>query len=415
MIFYNILLNILFLPLILIFLVFSIFNIRLRTTFFFRMGFIKIKKLKQRPVWFHCSSIGEFNAIKNVIIELKKKYNNIFITTLTDTGSLTARKYLGYENVSILPLDFNFLIKRFIKRLNPLMLIIEETEVWPNLIYQAEKLNIPVIYTNCIISEKSFKFYKILGFIFKKILEKIDIFFIQNLHTRQYLSNFGIPPEKIQYIGNIKFDLNIKLRKNAENIKYKLHLKNRFIITAGSTRKGEEELLLNVFKNLKDHYKKLRMVIVPRHLDRINEVIDLIKEKSLTFSLYSKLEKEYDVLLVDKMGVLLDMYLISDIAFIGGTLVPIGGHNPLEAAGVKKPILCGKYIKNNKEAFIKIIENKGGFMVNGEKELFNKLKELLKNRKKLNIMGKNAYKVLKDNQGASKEIAGYLIENYIKA
>ncbi len=413
MIFYNILLNILFLPVILILLVFSVFNIRLRTTLLPRIGFFRIKKFKKRPIWFHCSSLGEFNAIKNVILELKKEYDEIFLTALTDTGFEAAQEFLSGKDASILPLDFNFLIRRFIKQVNPLLLIIEETEVWPNLIFQAEQLKIPVMYTNCIMAERSYRFYRRLGFIFKKILNGIDIFFIQNSRTGQYLSKLGIRNKKIRYIGNIKFDLNIKIEKNAERIKKALNLTSRLIITCGSTRKGEEEIWLKIFKDLKKNYSNLKLVIVPRHLNRINEIADLIKRNGLDHSLYSKIKKDYDVLLVDKMGVLQDMYLISDISFIGGTLVPAGGHNPLEAANVRKPILCGKYTKNNEEAFRKIIENKGGISIDDPERLFDILRKMLKNRSKLKVMGKNAYKVLKDNQGASKRIVQYLMENYV--
>ena len=305
------------------------------------------------------------------------------------------------------------MIKKFIKKLNPLVLIIEETEIWPNLIYQNFKLKIPVIYTNCIISEKSYKFYNLLPFIFRKILKKINIFFIQNKDTEKYLIDFGINKGKIKYIGNIKFDIKINLNKNAQKIKKRLYIDNRFIITGGSTRKGEEKILINVYNNLKMDYNKLFFILAPRHLDRINEIINLAKKFKLKYSLYSNPEPGCNMLIVDKMGVLLDMYLISNISFIGGTLVPVGGHNPLEAVSFKKPILCGKYINNNKEAFLKIINNNGGFIVDGEKELQNKLKLLLNSKKKLLAMGNNAYKILKDNQGASQKIVKYLIDNYV--
>lgn len=413
MFFYNILLNILCLPVILIILIISIFNVRLRRTLLCRMGFNKIERSEKQPVWFHCSSLGEFNAIKNVIIDLKRQYNEIFITTLTDTGYHAAGKFLGYHHVSILPLDFNFFIRIMIKKINPLLLVIEETEVWPNLIYQAKRLNIPVLYTNCIISERSYKFYRFMGCIFKRLLKGIDIFFVQNQSTGQYLLKLGINKIKIRYSGNIKFDINIEYNRNSEKIKKIINLNNKFIITAGSTRKGEEKILLHAFRILKNNYPQLHLIIAPRHLDRIKEISELIVKYNLEYSFYSRLKKYYDVLLIDKMGVLMDMYFISQISFIGGTLVPVGGHNPLEAASVKKPVFFGKYIKNNKEAFMKIMENKGGFMIHNEKELLIKFKMLINDRKMLMAMGKNAYKVLKENQGASGRITRYLKKNYL--
>ncbi len=410
---YNILLNLMFFPVIVGLFLFSVFNIRLRRTILSRFGFFKLKSFKEQPVWFHCSSLGEFNAIKNVLIILKKHYKNIFITTLTDTGFTAAENFLGSGNVNILPLDFNFLIKRFIKKLNPRLLVIEETEVWPNLIYQAGKCNLPVIYTNCIISGKSFKFYNGLNFIFKQVLKNINVFFIQNKTTSRYLKKLKVPDEKINYIGNIKFDIKIPKNKNIKNIKQKFYLTGKLVITAGSTRENEEKILLNVYKKLKIKYKNLKLIIVPRHLNRVKEIVDLFKLNNVKYTLYSSIKKDYDVLLVNKMGILMDMYSVSNLSFIGGTLIPAGGHNPIEAACVKTPVIFGRYIKNNKEAFLKIMENKGGFIVQDERELLNQIEQLLKNKQKLKKIGLNAFKVIKNNQGASGKIVQYIVKNYL--
>ena len=293
MIIYNILLNILFLPLLLLLFIIAIFNKRIRITFFDRLGFNGIKQFKNKPIWFHCSSLGEFNAIKNVIIALKEQYNDIFVTTLTDTGFNAARKFLGADNVSILPLDFNFLLRIFIKKLSPLLLIIEETEIWPNMIFQTGENGIPVIYTNCIISEKSYKFHKNLSFIFKSVLNVIDIFFIQNEQTGEYLKKMGISKKKISYIGNIKFDINITAKSSEGKLKKQLNLKNNFIITAGSTRKGEEKILLYAFKKIINTERNCRMIIIPRHLDRISEIKDTLEQLDLKYVLYSNMKKQY--------------------------------------------------------------------------------------------------------------------------
>jgi len=411
MLLYNIILNILFLPFILIFLIISVLNRRLRKTILCRIGFSKIKSREKRTVWFHCSSLGEFNAIKNLIYNLQKEYKEIFVTTLTDTGFEAAQKLLGKQNVSILPLDFNFLIKKAIKKINPLFLVIEETEIWPNLIWQSYKLNVPVIYTNCIISKKSFFYYRALGFIFKTVLNKIDVFFIQNKETGQFLNRLGIASGKIKSIGNIKFD--IKLKKDPIKIRKQLNIKDRIIITAGSTRSGEERILLNIYRELRVVYKKLLLILAPRHIKRINEVSALIKKFHFRYSLYSKPKAGLDILLVDKIGVLIDMYAISHISFIGGTMVPVGGHNPLEAASFKKPVLAGQYINKNREAFRKIVSKKGGFIVKNKNELYARLKDLLSSKNKMKKMGKNAYKVLKENQGVTKKIINFLKIHYI--
>ncbi len=413
MIFYNVILNLLALPIILIIFFVSLFNVRLRKTLFARLGFQKINRLNKQPLWFHCSSLGEFNAIKNLIIELRKHYKQIFITTLTDTGFHAAEKLMGKGNVAILPLDFNFLIRFFIKRLNPKLLIIEETEMWPNLIFQTGKAVITIIYNNCIINQKSYIFYNKLSFIFKNILQYIHVFFVQNEMTKKFLLNLHVNRDRIRFVGNIKFDIQLPENKRINNLKRKLYLSNSIVITAGSTREGEEEILLGVFEELKKNYPHLRLIIVPRHLNRINEIEKLIEQKNLRYTLYTKFKKEFNVLLVDRMGILTEMYQLSDIAFIGGTLVPVGGHNPIEAAYFKKPIISGPYIKNNQEAFIKIHQNKGGYIVQNKDELLEELKILLNNRNKLKEIGKRAFKVIKDNQGASKRIVHYIVKQYL--
>lgn len=403
-----------FLPIVLILSLFSLFYRRLRKGFFQRIGIVSIKKFKVQPVWFHCSSLGEFNAIKNIIVYLKRTHVPVVITTLTDTGYMAAERFLEKGNVYMLPLDFNFLILSFVKRLNPRMLIIEETEIWPNLISNTYKKGVPIIYTNCIISQKSFSFYQCFKSIFKKVLNMIDQFFIQNNSTIKYLIQMGVPKKRIEYLGNIKFDIQLKVDTKKQGALKKLDLKNNIVLCAGSTRKGEEKLIIKTYLKLKEEFHNLKLIIVPRHLNRIHKVIKLLSRYKCSFSLYSHYKKLSDIVLFDKMGYLLNIYTISDIAFIGGTLVPVGGHNPIESAYVRCPVISGPYIKNNREAFMKISRNKGGLIVQDSNELYYQLRKLLRNRKQIKTMGQNAYKVLKENQGASKKIVNYLQKRYLK-
>ncbi len=410
---YNLILNFLSPLIMLLLLILSIFNKRLRRTFFQRF-FFKTRSRENPPIWFHASSLGEFNAIKNVINLVKNSYDSVIITTLTDTGYEAAIKTFGKDNVYILPLDFNFLIKLFIRKINPILLVIEETELWPNLIFYSAKNNIPIIYTNTIINEKSFNAYKRFSFIFKNILNKINIFFVQNNETEIYLRYFQIPSEKIKYAGNIKFDINIK-KTYPGKIKKNLYFSNNnIIITAGSTRDGEEEFLLEAYKKLKDLNKKVKLIIAPRHLERVNTILQLIKKYDFKYSLYSKKIKNFDILVVDKLGVLIDMYSISDISFVGGTIAPIGGHNPLEPAAVGKVVIFGPYINNNRIAFETLLSYKGGFMVKSRDEFVDIVKLLISDSNLLKKYGKNARLVIEQNKGASQKIASYILENFIK-
>ncbi len=412
MLIYNVFLYVFFIPLSVILVFISIFNSRIRKTLKYRF-FINIKKSDEKRVWFHCSSLGEFNAIKNVILKVEKKIPNIFITVLTDTGYEAAVKLFGKERVAILPLDLKFLIKRLIKRINPAILIIEETELWPNMIYQANKQDIPIIYANAIISDRSFKSYKKFAFIFAKVIKSIELFFVQNKTTAEYLKYFGIREERIKYIGNVKFDIKLDFDKDPEELKKIYYLEENKILTCGSIREGEEEILIKAFGVIKKKLSNIKLIMVPRHLDRIQDIIKIIERYSLGYSLLSELKKAYDILIVDKMGVLLDFYAVSDISFIGGTMVPIGGHNPLEAAVFGKPVIFGKYIKNNEQAFLELSKNNAGIMVHNEAELTDMLIKLFKESRLRESMGRNAVLVMEKNRGAADKIAEVILNKVI--
>ncbi|MDD5067902.1 MAG: glycosyltransferase N-terminal domain-containing protein, partial [bacterium] len=259
MVFYNIILDIFFVPFFLLLMTASLFNARLRKTFFRRIGLYRVRSFSQRPVWFHCSSLGEFNAIKNMVLELKNHGYEIFVSLLTDTGFESAEKFLGQGHVCVLPLDFHFLIKPLVRKVNACLLVIEETEIWPNLITQSAKASIPIIYTNAIISQKSYSFYSCLSMIFKPVLGLISLFFVQNQKTGAYLRELGVKQKKIRYEGNIKFDLRIRQKLTPSLLKQRLGLSHTLVFTAGSTRPGEEELLLGAFQSLKGKFKSLKL------------------------------------------------------------------------------------------------------------------------------------------------------------
>ncbi len=465
MIIYNLILDILFLLLILVYIVIAIFNRRASRTFINRLGINNIKKgakvgdscirrndrvgigndsgagssllrvtpanagvskgesrnekkpfhylsLRQRPVWFHCSSVGEVNAVKNLVNEIKKVYPDVFITTLTDTGLTKAEEIVGKDRCSIIPFDFNFLIKRFINKLNPRLLIIEETEIWPNIIWQSYLKRIPIVYINALISKKSFTFYKMLRFIFEKILKKIDRFYVQNKETEIYLKQLKVSDDKIAYVGVTKFDIPLFINK-----RYKRVFEPKApVLCCGSIRDGEDEILIRVYKRLKEDYHNLKLILAPRHIDRVNRISKLLSYYNLNFEKYSQIKNRVkkDILIVDKMGVLIQMYQNSSVSFIGGTLVPIGGHNPLEPAACGKPIVSGPYTKNNYVAFQMLKENKGLIIVNDEEELYYNVKLLFQDRKKRISMGKKAIETLKKNQGVSVKLKNFIWKNYLK-
>jgi len=337
------------------------------------------------------SSVGEFNLSKELIDRLISKGENIILSIMTDTGKVAAEKSYGNnENIIIFyfPLDDYVCLINLFKRYKIKKTIIIETEIWPNLYSVAsEKSKLYII--NGRLTEKKMKSYlKIKGFI-KKILDKSEKIMVQSDEDRKRYISLGLSEEKIKVYKNLKYS--IKYEKISEEAKEK-YIKNNIqkekkIIVCGSTRPGEEKIWLEVFKEINEE-RQYQIILVPRHLERINEVISEIQQifpesmektgetglgdfspetenSKISYSLLSE-NRRTDILVVDKMGVLRDFYQIADFVFVGGTLVDIGGHSILEPLYYGKKPIIGNYYQNiteivedaKKMDFVKIVENK---------------------------------------------------------
>ena len=370
----------------------SVFNRKLRIFFSKRLkqDFNNRKFLNNQNevILIHISSVGEFNLSKELIDRLISKGENIILSIMTDTGKAAAEKSYGNnENIVIFyfPLDDYVCLINLFKRYKIKKTIIIETEIWPNLYSVAsEKSKLYII--NGRLTEKKMKSYlKIKGFI-KKILDKSEKIMVQSDEDRKRYISLGLPEEKIKVYKNLKYS--IKYEKISEEAKEK-YIKNNIqkekkIIVCGSTRPGEEKIWLEVFKEINED-RQYQMILVPRHLERINEVISEIqqifpesmektgledfspetKNSKISYSLLSE-DRRTDILVVDKMGVLRDFYQIADFVFVGGTLVDIGGHSILEPLYYGKKPIIGNYYQNITEIvedakemdFVKIVENK---------------------------------------------------------
>ena len=370
----------------------SVFNRKLRIFFSKRLkqDFNNRKFLNNQNevILIHMSSVGEFNLSKELIDRLISKGENIILSIMTDTGKAAAEKSYGNnENIAIFyfPLDDYVCLINLFKRYKIKKTIIIETEIWPNLYFVAsEKSKLYII--NGRLTEKKMKSYlKIKGFI-KKILDKSEKIMVQSDEDRKRYISLGLSEEKIKVYKNLKYS--IKYEKISEEAKEK-YIKNNIqkekkIIVCGSTRPGEEKIWLEVFKEINEE-RQYQMILVPRHLERINEVISEIqqifpesmektgledfspetKNSKISYSLLSE-DRRTDILVVDKMGVLRDFYQIADFVFVGGTLVDIGGHSILEPLYYGKKPIIGNYYQNITEIvedakemdFVKIVENK---------------------------------------------------------
>ena len=357
----------------------SIFNKKLRIFFSKRLkqDFSKRKfsNNQNEAILIHMSSVGEFNLSRELIDRLILKGENVILSIMTDTGKAAAEKVYGNnENVAIFyfPLDDYVCLANLFKTYKIKKTVIIETEIWPNLYSVAsEKSELYII--NGRLTEKKMKSYlKIKGFI-KKLLNKAEKIMVQSEEDRKRYVSLGLTDEKVKVYKNLKYS--IKYEKISEETEEKYIenniQKDKKIIVCGSTRPGEEKIWLEVFKEINEE-KEYQLVLVPRHLDRIDEVINEIHQvftegenSKISYSLMSE-DKKTDILVVDKMGVLRDFYQLADFVFVGGTLVDIGGHSILEPLYYGKKPIIGNYYQNiaeivedaKKMSFIKIVENK---------------------------------------------------------
>ena len=367
-----------------------------------RKGVLKILKKSPRPIWVHAVSVGEVMAAHPLIRELKKKYphKKLILSTVTVTGNYTARQRVPEaDEVFYFPFDYPWIVRRVIAWINPAVVLVAETELWPNFFRELKKAGIPSAVVNGRISPHSYRNYiKLRGF-FKKVFENVDLFCMQSEADAVRIKEIGAAADKVLITGNLKFDQKI-LTTQAIPVSIP---QGRKVITAGSTHRGEEAILLEIFKKLRDKYPALVLIIAPRHPERFDEVEGLINKAGYECQRRSGLKGPVkDILLLDTIGELRSFYSVCDIAFVGGSLVKVGGHNLLEPAAMKKPVIFSRYMYNFKEISEALISSGGGIIVKDKEDLYDKIDNLLADQALARRIGMNAFKVIEANTGATK-------------
>jgi len=356
-----------------------------------------------RPIWIHAVSVGEVMAAHPLIRELKKKYpgRKLILSTVTVTGNYTARQRVPEADVVFFfPFDFPWIVRRVIRRINPLIVLVAETELWPNFFRELKRAGIPSVVINGRVSPHSFKNYlKVKGF-FSQVFSQITLFCMQSEEDAARILAIGAPRERVMVTGNLKFDQKITAVRSSP-VSLPQGCK---VITAGSTHRGEEAALLDVFRRLREKYPKLVLILAPRHPERFDEVEGLVHSAGydcLRRTRHGGMVK--DVLLLDTIGELRSFYGLCDIAFVGGSLVKVGGHNLLEPAAMKKPVIFSRYMFNFKEISEALITAGGGILVKDKEELYVKADRLLSDRKHAEEIGNRAFSVIEANSGAAKK------------
>jgi 3-deoxy-D-manno-octulosonic-acid transferase len=354
-----------------------------------------------RPIWVHAVSVGEVMAAHPLIRELKKKYpdRKLLLSTVTVTGNFTAKQRVPEADaVFYFPFDYPWTVRRVIANIDPAIVLIAETELWPNFFRELGRRGIPSAVINGRISPRSYGNYRKFKAFFSQVFRHVSLFCMQSGEDAARIKEVGAPADRVLITGNLKFDQKITA------VKYPPVAidKGRPVITAGSTHRGEEAILLEVFTRLRRKYANLVLIIAPRHPERFDEVCGLITNAGYECQRRTRLAgKIKDVLLLDTIGELRAFYGLCDIAFVGGSLVKVGGHNLLEPASMQKPVVFSRYMFNFKEISEAIMRAGGGAMVKDKEELYQQLDTLLSDRQRAVDMGQKAYRVIAANSGAT--------------
>jgi len=369
----------------------------------------------KNPIWVHAASVGEVLCAIPLLKKIKQHTpaDEIVLTTMTPMGHETAKKLVPEANwILFFPVDHPWIIWRILRKIHPRLLLIAETELWPNLLRSCSRKRIPVILFNGRISEKSFRGYLLFRSIFKRCLESILLFLMQTEEDRSRIIEIGASPDRTKVAGNIKFDQNLPSITPESTLEMfaSLNLQgDEAILIAGSTHPGEEEIVIQVFKRLREVHPQLLLILAPRHLDRLKEVEKILRNEGCSWKRRSSLpllkrNEIPSVILLDTMGELMRLYSIGTIVFIGGSLVSIGGHNPLEPLFYKKCVLFGPYMFNFLEISRRLISEGGAILVKDPEELASQLKRLLLNQRARNEVGERGYQFVKRHRGATERI-----------
>ncbi len=405
----------------------SLFQKRLRKALIQRMGFLGTRSL-EGSIWVHAASVGEVFCSIPLVRRIKKEFphGKIVLTTMTSTGNEAAKAQLPEaDHILFFPIDHPFILRRVLKKIQPSLLLIAETELWPNLLRACGRKGIPIILFNGRISEKSFRGYLFFRFLFDECLKYLSLFLMQTNEDQDRIIQIGAPSEKTSVVGNLKFDqaLPSVTQEASATLAQSLGLHGREpVFIAGSTHSGEEELLTSLSKELREIAPDLIFILAPRHLNRLEEVERMLRKESLSWIRRTVLPTDQDrpdqkrrpeVILLDTMGELMSLYSLATLVFIGGSLVPVGGHNPLEPLFFKKCVLFGPFMFHFSEISRRLVEEEGAIQANGIEDLTSHMRRLLRNERARKEMGERGYQFLRKHQGATErmfeQIRPYLV------
>ena len=364
--------------------------------------------------WIHAVSVGEALAVAPLVDELRTRGWRVVVSTTTHTGQRLARQKFGEENVFYFPLDLPFCIRPYLRLLRPRLVAMAETELWPNFLRMARESGAHVAVVNARISDRSLPRYRRFRGLLEKVMAPVELFLAQSDLDADRLRQIGAVPARVECLGNLKFDA----APPAENpavvqLGAQLHKTGAPVIVAGSTVDGEEEYILKAFRMVLLEHPSATLVLAPRHRERFKEVAEILRERRAHFvrrseAASAEADLKGKVLLLDTLGELAAIYCYADLAFVGGSLVPRGGHNILEPAYFSKPILTGEYTENFRD-IVHCFEEARAVVRCTPKNLGLTFLLLLREKHEREGLGERAHQVLEAQRGASLRTAERLL------
>ena len=389
-----------------------------------RFGWFKTPSLS-KPIWIHAVSVGEVQAALPLIHELQSRYPNrsIIVTTTTPTGSSRVRAEFGDAVFHVyMPYDLPGAVERFLERVKPEFVLIMETELWPNLFYQCRQRDIPLVVANARLSPPSMEGYRRLSSLTSITLQQVDLIAAQSAADADRFNTLGMPPEKITVTGSIKFDLNIPdtIHEQGKSLRQSfgegLSGEQRPVWIAASTHEGEDEKILEAFTIVREKVPGVLLMLVPRHPERFSTVATLCEKAG--FNVVRRTEEKtcdsnVQVFVGDTLGEMLLFFAAADVAFVGGSLVPTGGHNVLEPAALGLPVLTGSHMFNFAEISKAMCEAGALQQVENGEQLAAAVVDLLLHPETRQTMGEQGKKLVAENRGSLERLLG-LVKPYLE-
>jgi 3-deoxy-D-manno-octulosonic-acid transferase len=358
-------------------------------------------------IWVHAVSVGEVLAVSELVRELRRRFPKyrVVVSTTTATGQKLSAKHFGEDSVFYFPLDFAFAIRPYLSALRPRLIVLAETEFWPNFLRLAHTSGARVAVVNARISDRSLPGYRRFRRILKRVLLNVDLFLTQTAEDASRLREIGAPADRVQVSGNLKFDVSVP-----DPPAIVASLRSNFqqggggpVLVCGSTVEGEEGLLLRAFENVLASHSRAVMILAPRRPERFSEVAQLLEQLGIRLwrrSLWSGDIIAGGVFLVDTIGELASLYALADVAFVGGSLVPRGGHNIIEPAQHGVAIMVGNHTENFRD-IVRLFQSQDAVRVVGAAEFPLVLMDLLSNEGERMALGRRGAETLRSQMGAT--------------